>query len=289
MKIPDRIKKILVLSVDLGRVQDRAPTQLNVRGAALCSNSIYGLVQAVSLITIFFLAAIVTTTTFTALATPPKSSLKIRWKPPTPPSSLGIPGNRAQGGGTRGCQPYRGITALVPKLPGQISWGQTIADRPTVWLNTPQGLAPDLLMEMTVRDQNGQLLAKHSSTTKRKISSGAIGILFPPTAVLKIDRTYHWAVAFYCDTNERVDSPFLVQGQIQRIAAPTALPTAKSALDSIQILAENGIWYDALTQLGDRLRQTKDRETATAWVALLKSVGISGSGSDRIQDCCQRN
>jgi Domain of Unknown Function (DUF928) len=255
MKIPDRLKKIT---------------------------------QNLRLVTIFFLSAIVTTTTFTALATPPtspKPSLKIRWKPPTPPSSLGIPGNRAQGGGTRGCQPYRGITALVPKLPGQISWGQTIADRPTVWLNTPQGLAPDLLMEMTVREQNGTLLAKQSSTTKRKVSSGAIGILFPPTAVLKIDRTYHWAVAFYCDTNERVDSPFLVQGQIQRIAAPTALTTAKSALDSIQILAENGIWYDALTQLGNRFRQTKDRETAATWAALLKSAGISGS--DRIQDCCQ--
>jgi Domain of Unknown Function (DUF928) len=240
------------------------------------------------LVSILFLSAIVTTTTFPTLATPrnpPKPSLKIRWKPPTPPSSLGIPGNRAQGGGTRGCQPYRGITALVPKLPGQISWGQTIGDQPTVWLHTPQGLAPDLLMEMTVREQNGKLIAKQSSTTKRKISSGTIGILFPPTAVLKIDRTYHWAVAFYCDTNERVDSPFLVQGQIQRIAAPTALTTAKSSLESIQILAENGIWYDALTQLGNRLRQTKDRETATTWTALLKSAGISGS--DRIQDCCQ--
>ncbi len=243
--------------------------------------------QNLRLGSILLLAAIVTTTfpAFSTPANPPKSSLKIRWKPPTPPSSLGIPGNRAQGGGTRGCQPYHGITALVPKLPQQIAWGQTIDDRPTVWLNTPQGLAPDLLMEMTVREQNGKLVAKQSSTPKRKISSGAIGILFPPTAVLKIDRTYHWAVAFYCDTNERVDSPFLVQGQIQRIATPTALTTAKSPVESIQILAENGIWYDALTQLGNRFRQTKDRETATAWMALLKSAGISGS--DRIQDCCQ--
>ena len=240
------------------------------------------------LATILLLAATLTTTTFPTLANPPtptKVSPKIRWKPPTPPSSLGIPGNRAQGGGTRGCQPYRGITALVPKLPGQIAWGQTIADRPTVWLNAPQGLAPDLLMEIAVREQNGQLVAKQSSTTKRKILSGAIGITFPPTAVLKLDRTYHWAVAFYCDTNDRVDRPFLVQGQIGRIAAPTALTTTKSPLESIQILAENGIWYDALTQLGNRFRHTKDRETATTWAALLKSAGINGGS--KIQDCCQ--
>lgn len=233
--------------------------------------------QNLPLVNIIILSAIVTTTTITfpVVAKPP-TPLKIRWKPPTPPSSLGIPGNRAQGGGTRGCQAHRGITALVPKLPGQIAWGQTISDRPTVWLNTPQGLAADLLMEITVREQNGQLLAKQSSTTKRKVSSGAISLLFPPTAGLKIDRTYHWAVAFYCDTNERVDAPFLVQGQIRRIAPPTALSTAKSALETIQILAENGIWYDALTQLGDRFRQTKDRQTAKHWAALLKSAGITG-------------
>jgi Domain of Unknown Function (DUF928) len=228
------------------------------------------------------------TTTLPALPktpSPAKPNLKIRWKPPTPPSSLGIPGNRAQGGGTRGCQPYRGITALVPKLSQKIAWGQTISDRPTVWLNTPQGLAPDLLMEITVREQNGKLVAKQSYTTKSKISSGAIGISLPPTALLKIDHTYQWAVAFYCDINERVDSPFLVQGQIQRIATPTALTNAKSSLESIQILAEKGIWYDALTQIGDRFRQTKDQETYAAWKTLLKSAGINGSG--KIQDCCQ--
>ncbi len=244
--------------------------------------------QNFRLITSLLLSAIVTTTTFPTFATPPtppKPSPKIRWKPPTPPSSLGIPGNRAQGGGTRGCQPYRGITALVPKLPQQIFWGQTISDRPTVWLNTPQGLVPDLLMEITVREQNGQLVAKKSYTTKSKISPGAISISFPPTALLKIDRTYHWAVAFYCDNNERVDSPFLVQGQIQRIAAPTALTTGKSSLENIQILAENGIWYDALTQLGNRFRQSKDQEISNTWAALLKAAGISGS--DKIQDCCQ--
>lgn len=106
----------------------------------------------------FLLAALFTTTTFPALAKTPATrtpNLKIRWKPPIPPSTLGIPGNRAQGGGTRGCQPYRGITALVPKLPQQIAWGQTIGDRPTVWLNVPRGLTKDLQMEIAVREQNG--------------------------------------------------------------------------------------------------------------------------------------
>lgn len=237
---------------------------------------------------IFLLATSMTNASFPVLAQTaisPKPTLKIRWKPPTPPRSLGIPGNRAQGGGTRGCQPYHGITALVPKLSDNIAWGQTIEDQPTVWLNAPQGLAKELQMEIVVRDRDGKPITKQLFTTKRKIAPGAIEISFPSTTVLKINRTYDWAVAFYCDTDERIDRPLLVRGQVQRIGTPAAFTTAKSSLERIQILATNGIWYDTLAQLGDRLRQRKDRESATAWVELLKSAGTIGS--DRIQDCCQ--
>jgi Domain of Unknown Function (DUF928) len=244
--------------------------------------------QNLRLAPILLIATGLVNTSFPALAqTPisPKPPLKIRWKPPTPPSSLGIPGNRAQGGGTRGCQPYQGLIALVPKLSNNIAWGQTISDRPTVWLNAPQGLAKDLQMEISVRERDGNPIAKQLFTTKRKTEPGAIGISFPPTTVLKIDRTYHWAVAVYCDTDERIDSPLLVQGQIQRIGMPAALTTAKSSLEQIQILAAKGIWYDTLTQLGNRFRQSKDRESSTAWAELLKSAGLSSLR--RIQDCCQ--
>jgi Domain of Unknown Function (DUF928) len=240
------------------------------------------------LATIVILSAIVTMTTVTAIAQPPakpKTSLKIRWKPPIPPSSLGIPGNRAQGGGTRGCQPYRGIAALVPMSPQQIAWGQTIRDRPTVWLNAPQGLGKDVQMEIAVRAENGNPIAKQSFTTKSKLASGAISVPFPPTTGLQLDRTYQWEVALYCDTEDRVDRPLIIQGKITRITAPAAIATAKSTLERVQILATNGIWYDAVTELGDRLRQTKDRELATTWSELLRSAGISGS--DRLQDCCQ--
>jgi Domain of Unknown Function (DUF928) len=252
------------------------------------SHPLPNITQNLWLATIFLLFTSIINTSFLVLAQPsipPKSTLKIRWKPPIPPRSLGIPGNRAQGGGTRGCQLYNGITALVPKLSDNIAWGQTIEDRPTVWLNAPQGLAKDLQMEIVVRDQDGKLIAKQLFTTKSKIAPGAIEISFPPTTVLKIDRTYYWAVAFYCDTDERIDSPLLVQGQIQRIGTPATFTTARSALERTQILAATGIWYDTLTQLGHRFRQRKDRESSTAWAELLKSAGIINS--DRIQDCCQ--
>ncbi|PSB42083.1 DUF928 domain-containing protein, partial [Chamaesiphon polymorphus] len=192
------------------------------------------------------------------------------------PSSLGIPGNRAQGGGTRGCQPYRGIVALVPTS-RQIAWGQTIVNRPRVWLHVPQGLAKGLEIEMAVRSLNGEPIAKQSFTTKTKIAPGAFGVSFPPATSLEIDRPYRWEVAIYCDRQEGVDRPLLVGGQIQRITAPTQLATAKSPLEIAQILAENGIWYDALGQLGDRLSKTKDRQLAATWSDLLGTAGIRSS------------
>jgi Domain of Unknown Function (DUF928) len=237
------------------------------------------------LATIVILSTIATTAVFPTIAQTnpqanpikPKTSPKIRWKPPIPPSSLGIPGNRAQGGGTRGCKPYQGIAALVPSSPQKIAWGQTIANRPTVWLNIPQGLAKDLSIEIAVREQNGKPVAKQLLTTKNQIAAGAIGVAFPPATVLQLDRTYRWEVAVYCDNAENIDSPLVVQGQIQRIATPPQFSTAKVPLEMAQILAEQGIWYDAISQLGNRLAKTKEPNLTTAWLELLKSAGIKRS------------
>jgi hypothetical protein len=236
------------------------------------------------LATIAILSTTIILPTIAQTQPPPTTKItqKIRWKPPIPPSSIGIPGNRAQGGGTRGCKPYSGIAALVPLTFQNIAWGKTIANRPTVWLNIPQGLAKDLPIEIVVRSLNGKPIAKQLFTTKDRISSGTIGVTFPPATVMQIDRTYHWEIALYCDTEARIDRPLIIQGKIQRVAVPTSFSTTKSPLEIAQILAENGIWYDALTQLGDRLAKTKDRDLATAWLELLRSAGINGS--DGIRD-----
>ncbi len=241
------------------------------------ANRLQKIAQSCCLATIVILSAIATPPTI-AQSNPlkPKPSSKIRWKPPIPPSSLGIPGNRAQGGGTRGCKPYRGIAALVPLSPQNIPWGRTIVNRPTIWLNVPQGLAKDLPIEIAVREQNGKPIAKQLFITKSSISSGAIGVSLPIATVLQVDRIYHWEVAFYCDSQELIDRPLVVRGQIQRISAPAKLAPAKTALEITQILAENGIWYDAISQMGNRLAKTKEPELTTAWSELLESAGIKG-------------
>jgi Domain of Unknown Function (DUF928) len=220
----------------------------------------------------------------TPVVTKSKPSRKIRWKPPTPPNDLGIPGNRGQGGGQRGgCKQYADVTALVPRNPQGIYWGQTMRDRPTVWLNTPQGLSADLLMEIAVRDENGQPIAKQLLTTPLT-PAGVISVPFPATATLAENHTYHWEVSFYCD-QDVPDKPFIVQGQIQRVA-PQPLPI--DPLEQAQLLAERGIWFDALTLLGDAHRASKTENLAIGWDELLQSAAIN-IDHDIINSCCQLN
>jgi hypothetical protein len=57
---------------------------------------------------------------------------------------------------------------------------------------------------------------------------------------LQLDLTYRWEVAFYSDI-DGAHSPTIDRGQIQQIAAPVALVTAKSSLETAQILSGSGI------------------------------------------------
>lgn len=215
-----------------------------------------------------------------AAAAKPQIRRKIRWKPPQAPARLGIPGNRGQGGGQRGdCNPYTGITAIVPRTEQGVYWGQTASDRPVLWLNLPQGLGDDRLMEITVRDLNGKPIGKQQLTPPAT-PAGVISVPFPAVALAE-NQSYRWEVAFYCDP-AMPDQPFVIEGQIQRVA-PIALPPDR--LEQAQLLADRGIWFDALTVLGGDRRSENDPNLTLAWNELLQSAAITGS--DQINDCCQ--
>jgi Domain of Unknown Function (DUF928) len=196
------------------------------------------------------------------------------------PGSLGIPGNRGQGGGQRGdCNPYTGITAIVPRTAQGIYWGQTASDRPVLWLNLPQGLGDDRLMEITVRELNGKPIGKQRLTPP-VTPAGVISLPFPAIALAE-NQSDRWEVADYCDP-AMPDQPFVIEGQIQRVA-PIVLPTDR--LEQVQVLADRGIWFDALTVLGGARRSGNEPDLTLAWNELLQSAAISGG--DQIHNCCQ--
>jgi Domain of Unknown Function (DUF928) len=210
---------------------------------------------------------------------PKRPAKPIRFVPPTPPDP-GEPGGRGQGGGSRGaCRPYEAVTALVPKS----GWGLTTSDRPTLWVNVPQGLEAGVAIEWVLRDAAGQAIVK-TRFTAPKTPPGVISLSVPPTAGLKVNQSYRWAVFIYCDPQEP-DQPVTIRGKIERSVLSAKLQAQIAAADPLEkaaLYAENGIWYDSLTILG--LQSHQDPAIAAAWTDLLQQEKLVQSGA--IAPCC---
>jgi hypothetical protein len=244
---------------------------------------------AIGLVAIYLGIAPITLLSQPAIAKT-RVSRKIRWKPPTPPRQLGIPGSRGQGGGQRSdCQAYDDLQALVPLTAEGVAWGQTVSQRPTLWFYSPNGLAANLTLEVTLRQTNGEPVAKQRWQTQA-ISPGTIRIPLPEATKLNLEETYRWDVAIYCDP-DHPDQPVIRQGYIQRITIADRLPCLPIA--RAEALAERGIWYDALTVLGDAMvgnRPTAESEAALEiWQALLTAAQLQPQPKPPLkplQDCC---
>ena len=225
------------------------------------------------------------------------AAISIQFTPPLPPD-VGEPNGRAQGGGSRGdC-----LTALVPKTrtaSGQeILWGLTTSDRPTVWFHTSRGLSRGIPVEWMLQDKTGKPIYK----TRFKASATPPGVMsfsIPSTAApLQIGQSYYWTLSTYCaplelnssTTPEDIDRPIVatLHGVIKRVTSPTLqsqIASAKTPVEQASLYANRGVWYDALTTLGNHLQATpKDLTIASVWAELLQQVHLEISAS--FTPCC---
>ncbi|MCU0537026.1 MAG: DUF928 domain-containing protein [Hydrococcus sp. Prado102] len=228
----------------------------------------------------------------------------IHFVPPPPPNraNRGAPTGRSRGGASRGsCQVNKEpLTAIVPATPysysqkqaqlstnntSEIVFAQTVSERPSFWFYVPYKLNPDIPIEFVLQDEQ-----QKNDVTSLTISSSTPGVAkisFPATsAPLEIGKMYHWYFLVYCDTNR----PVFVEGWVQRVAIqPTLNERLQKATprERVALLANNGIWYDAIAQLAI-LRQTHPHDTnlIADWKSLLESVGLGAIASEPIVDCC---
>jgi Domain of Unknown Function (DUF928) len=210
--------------------------------------------------------------------TPSKAKARrsgIRWTPPPPPPNLGDPGNRGQGGGSRGsCLAYKDTSAVLPRS----QWGRTTLAHPIVWLHLPQDLAANVPLEFVLQDAAGKTLFKQLIDAT-ETTTGMMPIPFPTAApALEVDQQYRWSIAIYCDA-EVPDQPVTVQGWIGRSALSSdtsqRLAAATTAIDKAAIYAAAGIWYDALTTLGLTRFATSNADATIAWDDLLEQADLS--------------
>ncbi|WP_293031120.1 DUF928 domain-containing protein, partial [Moorena sp. SIO3I8] len=209
--------------------------------------------------------------------------LELNFKPP----NNGAPGNREDDGSRPGCPNVeKPFLALIPVT----NWGETVSEYPTFWLYIPYGFGS---VDLVLEDENTQekiYQTKFNITDRPGIASFGLPLDAPP---LDLGRKYRWQFLFFCSDNQSYD--LSVDGIVKRVEKTSELisqlATAKTLREQIIVYAENGLWYETLTELAKlRRANPQDAQIAADWAALFEHRFVRYEGYDIISEpivqCC---
>ncbi|WP_295613665.1 DUF928 domain-containing protein [Chamaesiphon sp. GL140_3_metabinner_50] len=194
---------------------------------------------------------------------------KIVPPPPSPPAR-GFPGNRTVSASMSNSSCDLNLVALAPfdkntqaQIPEHSVWGQTSVERPTLWFFVP-ATPPSTSLEFSLQNRQGEDIYRSPIQTPQQV--GIIGVSIPSNkAALQLDRDYHWTLKAKVACGTATSNRVYVDGWIKRVSLP-------SASDSI---VEQGIWYDAVTNLArQRAQKPNDRQLQQDWIDLLQSANL---------------
>ena len=205
--------------------------------------------------------------------------------PPVPDN--GAPGGRREGAGSHSlCQvtnqekEISPLIALMPKIVIETEtksktyvWGKTALDHPTIWFYV--AYPANTYVEFVLQDEGENEIYQTTFTLDK--TPGIVSLTLPEDKInLETGKSYHWYFNIMCNPEDTTDD--FVEGWIERVELNPVINAQLESvkpLERISIYAENGLWYDTLTNL-DRLRQTESENQAIAaiWTDLLQQVGL---------------
>ncbi len=211
---------------------------------------------------------------------------KVSFNPP-PVTDNGAPGGRRKGAGSHSlCEvanqekEITPLIALMPKISIETEtksktyvWGKTAFDHPTFWFYV--AYPANTYVEFILQDEAENEI--YQTTFILDKIPGIVSLTLPKDKItLETGKSYHWYFNIMCNREDTTDD--FVEGWVERVELN---PVINNQLESVQplervsIYAENGLWYDTLTNL-DRLRQTESENKAIAaiWTDLLQQVGL---------------
>lgn len=178
------------------------------------------------------------------------------------------------GGATRGetcLKNSKQFTSLIP----QSRIGLTASKNPTFYWYLPKSPATTARFLLLGNDDTDVV---YETTLALPNKPGVVSFKLPETApALEVDKQYHWYLIVKCSQTDQSANPS-VEGWVERIQLE---PTLSSQLDKAdlagqaKLLADNGVWYDALQASAQFRNQNAGQQKAeAAWAELLRSVGL---------------
>jgi Domain of Unknown Function (DUF928) len=208
---------------------------------------------------------------------------------PPPPSDIGAPGTRTGGGKRSTCPDVnKSLIALAPNYSdSNLVIGLTTAEHPTLWFYVPH--QPPYTAKFVLRSADGKSVVYQTDVPLPE-KAGVVSLQMPSSApALEIGKQYRWYFKIYCGEPQEILT--FVDGWVQRVAPKPGLQAQleqATPRDRVTLYANNGIWYEAVTNLAKLRRNSpQDAGLSTDWANLLQSVGLAEIAPEPIVDCCQ--
>ncbi|MDJ0636847.1 MAG: DUF928 domain-containing protein [Xenococcaceae cyanobacterium MO_188.B29] len=192
----------------------------------------------------------------------------------------GLPSNRRDGGSRGNCIANgKDFVALVPDRPVN----ETALISSQLFFYVPQTEEPKEI-EFILRNRQDELVHKTLlQTTKR---SGIMSVAIPEQ-VQENSREYygdyHWYLSLICDSQQR-SKDVVLEGWIEYVELNNAIKEQINLSNSVRklnLLQQEGIWYDALSVLAEQKEIDSDLTIIQKeWSQLLESIGLSDLASE---------
>ncbi|NET35962.1 MAG: DUF928 domain-containing protein [Cyanothece sp. SIO1E1] len=136
--------------------------------------------------------------------------------------------------------------------------------------------------EFTLLDSNQRAITVKQLTLST--ASGIIGVQIDQP--LAINRSYQWVFSILADPNSPSQNP-VVEGIVRRVAPnaqlSAALDRVSNQRERVAVLAQHGIWHNALTHLADlRRAEPTNLMVVQDWSDFLGSVGLGAIANESL-------
>ncbi|NEP58105.1 MAG: DUF928 domain-containing protein [Symploca sp. SIO2G7] len=192
---------------------------------------------------------------------------------PSTPTRKPIPPNDTVAGGdldpSNSCgSPKQPLTALAPRK-NPVSPESpllTIEEHPTFLFYIPYNLEQASVGKFSLLVWPGDTSRLYGDEFTLSETPGIVSLRIPSKYALKENQIYRWRFKLYCGTDRDSRKSLDVWGLVQRVARTTER-------ENLVNKVRPDIWYDALAQLAEDLRdsQTEDKNTLrNQWIELLE-------------------